>query len=245
MSKNVYFMNISTSAVETVNEVLDINFAWACESLNLSASKKEAQKNLETIRAAADLGEATREQVLAAQNAINIIDMKRKAINSWKKSMLMDSKDENKNINHGLYHAMGITADLIDKWAECRNSGTWGKWNQAIRAMLADVYEMDIKNDKLVARFASQLEHAIGNTSGSISDIAKGVLLKDKSSVAKFAEVFASTMATYMAKTCQSIVIPSKELFNGSIQYDKNWKVIGCKVTPVTEEESATENQGE
>lgn len=223
MSKKIYFKNINSEVVENINTILDIIFAHAYESKDLYKQGKELEKQSELLKGAIALGEDKKSELDEVTRKLNIVGFKKKAIVAWRKSSLYDTKDDAGNWDNGLYTSLGVTKDFAETWATCRSAQTWGKWNDAIRKMLSEVYGMDIKDDKLVSRFASYLEHVIGDDASGINDILKGILLKDKKSFSKFAEVFVRAIATYIASSCESVNIPTIEKYDARVEYDKNW----------------------
>ena len=232
MAKKIYFAKINALTVDTINTINDVVFTHALVSKELYAEGKKLEKKLADLKSLVALGEDAHDLIAKTEGEIRINGYKKKALVAWRKSALYNTKDDSDNWVDGLYTSIGVTKELCESWAECMSANTWGKWNKTIRTMLEEVYGMDIKDDKLVAKFASYLEHAVGLDLGSTNDILKGVLLKDKKSFNKFAETFVRAIATYMAKSVEDICIPTKELYSASVEYDENYrKVTSYKVT--------------
>ena len=247
MAKKILFKSVNAETVATINTINEVVFTHALVSKELYAEGKKLEKELEFVKGAIALGSDLGEKKDKLENSIRVIGFKKKALVSWRKSALYNTKDDSDKWVDGLYTSVGVTKELCETWADCMSAQTWGKWNEHIRKMLADVYGMNIKDDKLVARFASYLEHAIGLDLGSTNDILKGVLLKDKKSFNKFAETFIRAIATYMAKSCEDVYIPTVEFNTASVEYDENYrKVTNYKVAEKeTEEEVAEETKEE
>ena len=244
MAKKIYFATVNAETIETINEILDVTFTHAFESKALYKSGKTLEKKIADLMAASVLGDDVKEDLDEAKRQLNIVGFKKKAIVAWRKSSLYNTKNDSDIWVDGLYTKIGVTKELAEAWAECNAAQTWGKWNTTIRTMLSDVYGMNIKDDKLVAKFASYLEHAIGMDAGSTNDILKGILVKDKKSFNKFAEVFVKAIATYMAKSCEAITIPTVEFYTASVEYDDVFrKVTGYSVSEKEDDKSEEDSE--
>ena len=239
MAKKIYFATVNSEIVETINSINEIVFTHAFVSKELYKTGKALEKRIDALNGAIALGEDHKEELDHEKKQANIVGFKKKAIVAWRKSSLYNSKDNTDAWVDGLYTKIGVTKELAETWADCVSAQTWGKWNDHIRKMLCDVYGMNIKDDKLVAKFASYLEHAVGLDLGSTNDILKGVLLKDSKSFNKFAETFVRAISTYMAKSCESIIIPTVEFYTASVTYDENYRTVtGYSVDAKTEEKT-------
>lgn len=233
MAKKITFAHTKQETIDKINEILEMNFVSAFMRKQWQGEAKTLQSQLETAR---NNGTDTVEYV----NKLQLIDYKRKALASWRKNTLMPTKNDKGVTVEGLYGAVGCTVDLAKTYCECRDSGTWTKWNKAIKAMLNDVFEFDAIDEKLVGKFASYLEHAVGTNIAGINQVLNGTLLKP-ATTAKFTEIMVNAIATYMAKTCDSINIPTVEFYTASVEFDETVK----KVVSYTVEEKEEEKKEE
>lgn len=243
MSKKIYFATVNKEVVATVNNVLEVCFVHASVSTELSKEKSALRKELAEVVEKIANGTAKDGEKLAVEKKINIVTNKQKALVAWRKNTLYTHKAENsEEWVEGLYAKLGINQDLLEVRDTCATANTWGKWNDAIRKLLAEVFGLNFADDKLPAKFASYLEHLVGATLGSNKDILKGKLLKDDTRFNNFAELMARGMATYMAKTCEDIVLPTAEFYTASVKFDKDLRVVEeYTMTAATAEEVAEE----
>lgn len=241
MAKKIYFATLNNNVVATINNVFEVYFAHAFVKTQLSAEYTALDKTLKALKEAEILGDATREDILSVQNKINVNVNKKKALVAWRKNTLYTHKSETSDEwVKGLYDDLGVTKEFAEVWAQCRSAKTYGKWNEAIRKMLAEVYGMDFKDDKLPSKLANYLEHVIGENPASDKEILNGILLKDKTAYSKFAELFVRALVGYIAQTCDKVAIPTQEFYKAEVEFDKDIReVVSYKVVEKVEEEPA------
>ena len=227
MSKKIYFATVNKEVVANVNDILEVLFVHASVSSELSRELGKLRKEKKEVEEKIAAGTAKDGEKLAVEKKMNIATNKQKALVAWRKNTLYTHKVENsEEWVEGLYAKLGINQELLEVRDTCATANTWGKWNESIRTLLAEVFGLNFADDKLPAKFASYLEHLVGATLGSNKDILKGKLLKDDTRFNNFAELMARGMATYMAKTCEDIVLPTAEFYTASVKFDKDLRVV-------------------
>lgn len=221
MAKKIYFQNVNTTTIETINNILDITFVNAFERKELSKELKTVEKELaDFMENPANKDKST----LEFQKKITLIKNKREALRKWTDATLRDHKNNSDQWENGLFSEVGVTREFCEIYLECRDNETWGKWKDAIKTMLKDTYGMSL-DDKLVGKFANYLEHQVGSTCTGINQVLKGQLLKAQT-VRNFSEIMVRAIATYMAKTNCNVTIPTAEFYVAKVTYDKNVKTV-------------------
>ena len=234
MAKKIYFKTINVETVNTINTILDVTFANAFE-------RKELTKELRSLEKKFKEAKEKNEPTLELTKGINVIKNKRDALKKWTDTTLRTHKDSSDNWVDGLFAEIGVDKKFCETYIECRDNETWGKWNSAIKKMLVEVYGMSL-DDKLVGKFASFLEHKIGDSATGINQILKGELLKPQT-VRNFSEIMVRAIATYIAKTNDDVVIPTAEFYVAKITYDKNIRTVEkYEVVEKTEVEESKES---
>lgn len=235
MSKKIKFTNVNKETIATINTILEVNFTVAFVRNELSIAKKALEVELEDAR-------LEDRPTIEIQKKLTLIDYKKKALASWRKEQLFPTKKDKKIISDGLYAAIGLTMDLVGTYADCKSAGTWGKWNKSVKTMLAEVFQFDTLDEKLVSKFATYLEHQVGSNVSGTKQILNGVLLKENNAN-KVMEILANSIATYMQKTCDSVIIPTVEFYTASVEFDENIKTVTSFTVSEKEEEKEEEKE--
>lgn len=239
MAKKITFKHINQELINTVNLALKVNFANAYERKMLASANKLAMTRLEEAQ---DKG--NKKGIDSYTRELRVIKYKRAALQKWTNTTLRAHKNNSDVWEDGLFEAMGVTKELVQVWADCKADNTWTKWNKAIKDMLVSVYEISV-DDKLINKFASYLEHIVGDKLAGTNQILKGQMLRTET-VKNAQAILVWGIATYMAKTCDSIEVPTSEFYQATVEYDKNYgTVVDWNVFPVDVKEDSQEESAE
>lgn len=237
MSKKIYFKSINEAAIKTMNSIADIIFTCTYEAKELTkkiADKKAALEKIKTdIVQETDVDKidtlnATKKQL---EKDIELLESKRKALNSYKNCQLFDYKDKEDNAYTGLFSILGVDKELYNTYADAFIDGRYADYEAKITALLTDVLGMNL-NEKLTKMLSDDLFRAIGLQLQTPKGILKGEYVRTVSPK-KFFQLFAMTLINRVAKTCPSVNIPNSKNYTAAVEYDKNVNVKSIEVLPV------------
>lgn len=224
MAKKIYFKNVNTATVNTLNTIAEIVFVSAKETAILNTEKRTLTKELELLEAAATLGDSGSDEIQNHKNKLNVIAHKKKALSAFRKNTLYGYKDSNDKRVLGHFEKLGITSDLFETYQEAVSTCSFSDWNTAIKNLLKDTFAMNL-NEKLTKQLADYLIHSIGLKKASSTKIRQGKLV-DTVNKNNFNELFVFALIDYMSDTCESLVVPNEKVYSVITEYDENYKEL-------------------
>lgn len=201
----VSFKKVDNVTINTLQNAIDIVFAFNYEQDTLTKQLKKLTKDFMLIEAPTD------EQKSDYDKACNVIAYKRSALRTWYKSAMEDDAI-------GYYKVLGVS-DMVDG----QELGSRDKNVQTVKEVLNTVYGFDTSADKLVCKLARIVTDAIsGLAKGTRTQILKGQLTRDRKARELY-EVALLTVAEYAEKSVPgTLVVKTREFYSASIKYAKD-----------------------
>lgn len=199
------FKKVNNKTIGTLQNAIDIVFAFNYESDALTKELKKLAKDFMLIEAPTD------EQKSDYDKACNVIAYKRQSLRTWYKSAMEDDAI-------GYYKVLGVS-DMVDG----QELGSRDKNVQTVKEVLNTVYGFDTSADKLVCKLARIVTDAIsGLSKGTRTQILKGQLTRDRKTRELY-EVALLTVAEYAEKSVPgTLVVKTREFYSASIKYAKD-----------------------
>lgn len=204
------FKDVKNGAIEKVNRILEVQYVLAVEGMKEAKLRKAENSRFEKIEAPTDEQKLDHEKTLKA--SVN----RCVAMRQFAKGELYGDKE-----TRGLYNLVVPSFDA-DGYNALVND---------IKTSIMDTFGFDLSADKLAVKLAHKLAESIcGKDRATASGVAKGELLKDRRNLEV---VYVNQLAMFAQKTNDEIIVPDKDHYTTSVEFDENCKVISMSIVEV------------